>query len=314
MRIFIPAFLAFTVFLGAFFYLYYSQEAQHHPLIKVIETACFIGVLAAVLYPLARIYFFSEQLHSSFQTLTDAALSVAAGEYKIPIQVKGPQEIADLANAMRTMSECLQENIDRLRETSSLRERMHGEYECAMLLQQFMLNKVIEQHSNKHFSIRSVTYRATSAPHGVLLKLPTDRVEFFDANESGFEGMYDLLSHGSSQKTITLSFNEPYTSVTTQVKGMPLPMLWSFNKEKLNALSSGTTPIEKDDIIFLYNNGFAKCFDSDERIQKWFHKVLRHFATEGTELFFTMLNCELNFLTQKQHIEHDINILCIQIL
>lgn len=314
LRILLPGLIAFIIFTGWFFYLYSSYKYASLPEAKTLAAVAGLGMICSCLYLFLRSYFFAESLKANIQVLTDESLSIAAGDYKALDPIDGPQEIKELSNAMQTMSDCLQENTARLRESSALRERMHGEYECAVLLQHYMLHSVLDEYNNPSLSIRPITYRSTTAPHGVFLKLLPNQITLCEAINKGFDGMYELLlQQQNCPKKVQLTFKDNFRKLEVTTAEMPEPIVWSMRLDKMISPSDNSLVLEKDDLIFLYNEGFAKCFDNPMQVQKWFHKVLRHFASEGIELFLTMLNCEVNFLTKKLHIDHDINILCIQI-
>lgn len=314
LRAFIPGLVVFTLSISTFFYLHHSYILTLQPTVKSFETVAGIIAAASFLYLLVRIYLFSSYINKPLQILKDDALAIAAGDFRTSDKIKQPAEIKELAITMQTMAECLQENMARMRESSALRERMHGEYECAVLLQHYMLANVIDEFKSERMHIRPITYRSASTPHGVLLKLEPTTITLLESDKNGFEGMYELLTaQQGCTKQVQLSLQNNFTKVVSTAKNLPEPVIWSTHQDKMIPLSNGMATIEKDDLIFLYNEGFAKCFENPEHVQKWFHKVLRHFASEGIELFLTMLNCEITFLTKKLHIDHDINILCIQI-
>jgi hypothetical protein len=89
-------------------------------------------------------------------------------------------------------------------------------------------------------------------------------------------------------------------------------MIWSSSHKVLIPIHDNHVSFGADDLIFLYDNGLVTLFESQEAIEQWFQKILRHFASEGLDAVVTMLQNELNFLSKKQHIEQDICILCFQ--
>src|SRR3990167_5144936 len=92
----------------------------------------FFSAGLTLLIMVGMLYVIANRISRPVQKLNNSALAIAAGQYGESIQVSGPREIAELANTLNTMSECLHENINRLKENSLLRERMYGEYECSM--------------------------------------------------------------------------------------------------------------------------------------------------------------------------------------
>jgi HAMP domain-containing protein len=338
LRWLLPPLTFFVLSITLFFYFYWHSDITD-PLTLLALAITLISALALI----ACVYFVVNSISKPIQQLKEAALDIAAGDYRsTTVPVKAPEEIADLADALHTMSECVQENISRMREDSTRSERMHGEYECALLLQQHMLQKVIEDNLSKTIDLQLINHRSATSPQGLQLQISNhskDRTEIslFEASESGFNGIFKLLKDPSdcSQKIqiniqhlnppqVKKDFNDQISQKESldaileySIMNMPNPVIWSTRKEMLianDSKESARVQLERGDLIFLYNHGFAKCFDQPQQIQEWFQKVLRHFAVEGMGLFVTMLNCEVNFLARKQHIDHDINIIYIQLL
>jgi HAMP domain-containing protein len=338
LRWLLPPLTFFVLSITLFFYFYWHSDITD-PLTLLALAITLISGLAL----LACVFFVVNSISKPIQQLKEAALDIAAGDYRsTTVPVKAPEEIADLADALHTMSECVQENISRMREDSTRSERMHGEYECALLLQQHMLHKVVEENLSHAIDVQLINHRSATSPQGLLLQINNpskDKTEisFFEAIESGFSGIFKLLKdpHESSQKIQMniqhlnppqvkkdyieqISEKESLDAICEfSIMNMPQPVIWSARKEMFilsDSKESTGIQLERGDLIFLYNHGFAKCFDRPKQIQEWFQKVLRHFAVEGMELFVTMLNCEVNFLARKQHIDHDINIIYIQLL
>ena len=94
------------------------------------------------------VFIIADHISKPVRQLNRAALEIAAGDYEANIRVEGPKEIMELAHTLNTMSQCLVEHMSRLKESSLIRERMYGEYECSLLLQYYMLQHVIEDFSH----------------------------------------------------------------------------------------------------------------------------------------------------------------------
>lgn len=77
---------------------------------------------------------------------------------------------------------------------------------------------------------------------------------------------------------------------------MPEPIIWSPNALCLKTKNQG---LEKNDLIFLYNKGFDKCFIKKAGIGPWFKNVLQHFSGDELELALPLLSSKLNFLAKK---------------
>lgn len=277
----------------------------------IISSAITTILLVIIIVVLA-----AEKISKPVQKLKDAAIAIAAGEYKENISAEGPQEIAELANTLNTMSECFNENLSQLRENSLARERMHGEYECSLLLQHYMLQKVVESFYHPKLIFKHIKVPSSTTPHGLLLKVENSnehiQLTLAEAKEKGFEGMYNLLA-GSKPQLLNLSINlqsEP-PSINFQSEGVPIPIIWSL-KDKEIVILGGLEELSSDHLIIFYNNGLAKHFENLAETHEWLIRILRHFAAEGIPLLMTMLNNELNFLAKKRHIDRDIHIFCLK--
>ncbi|EKE08475.1 MAG: hypothetical protein ACD_17C00149G0003, partial [uncultured bacterium] len=97
---------------------------------KFHESLYLILICAGVtiLIVVATLFVIANKISIPVARLNNSALAIAAGQYGESIPVRGPKEIVELANTLNTMSECLHENINRLKDNSFLRERMYGEY------------------------------------------------------------------------------------------------------------------------------------------------------------------------------------------
>lgn len=269
----------------------------------------------------ATLYVIANKISRPVQRLNNSALAIAAGQYGESIQVRGPKEIAELANTLNTMSECLYENINRLKENSLLRERMYGEYECAMLLQHMMLQKNIDDCRSDAIAVKSITFFSEN-PRGFLLDFPkTERSDLLhmhvaEAEEVGFEGMYQLLTQYKLSKqspNYTLLSLDGAKSLL-QYKGSHQPLCWSLDLKKLLPFTEGALKVESGDFFFLFNQGLLQFYKKQERIEELLSKVLKVFASEGLESTTIMLQKELAFATKRKDLEEDIHLLCFQIL
>ena len=255
-------------------------------------------------------------MKNSLQHLQDHALAIAAGDFKSSVTVEGPKELQDLGKAIHTMDECLNEQMHRLRESAVLRERMYGEYECALLLQQQMLQNVMDNYQNEKYLIKALTFTSASALYGVLLELKdtekgNPELTFYEAQEKGFTGMYHLLADPKARNYYLKVFLKN-SKVEVESHDMACPLVWSTTRSEEIDIKNKNNILETNDIIILFNSGLQDCFETEEQVHAWFQKVLKHhFASEGFDLFLTMLQHELTYLTRKRTISHDIHILCI---
>jgi len=271
-----------------------------------------------VLVTISALFFIANKISHPIQKLNNSALAIAAGQYGESIQPSGPREIVELASTLNTMSECLHENINRLRDNSLLRERMYGEYECAMLLQHLMLQKNIDTCRSDVVAIRAITLFSDN-PRGLLLNFPPpSRPDLFhihlaEAAEEGFEGMYQLLTeyrYSKESQTHTALLLDRATA-TLQAKGPSIPFVWSFNQQKFLELPC---TVEPGDFFFLGGGGIARFYKDPQRIGEILGKVLKVFAQDGLDTTVAMLNKEISFAAKKKKAEEDLHLLCFQIL
>lgn len=259
------------------------------------------------------LFMIAEKISKPIQKLNNSALAIAAGQYGESIQVDGPKEIVELANTLNTMSECLLENINRLKENSLVRERMYGEYECAMLLQHMMLQKNIDNCRSDAVAVKSITLFSDS-PRGLSIDFPKlenpnyFQIHIAEAEEEGFEGIYKLLTQYKQSTQTTLLFDR--STSTLQIQGAHLPLFWSLDHKKFLEPTQGKITVESGDFFFLFNQGLPRLLKVPELISK----VLKVFASDGLETTSAMLHKELLFAAKKKDLEEDIHLLCFQIL
>ncbi|PIS03052.1 MAG: hypothetical protein COT85_03215 [Chlamydiae bacterium CG10_big_fil_rev_8_21_14_0_10_42_34] len=300
-----------------------ASKKFHVSLFLIIICAIFTIVLTV-----ASLFVIANKISRPVQKLNNSALAIAAGQYGESIQVKGPKEIVELANTLNTMSECLYENINRLKENSLLRERMYGEYECAMLLQHMMLQKNIDDCRSDAVAIKSITL-FSEEPKGLLLDFPKPpnlpplaneddlfHIHMAEAEEEGFEGMYQLLTEYKRARethTHTSLILDRNTS-TLQIKGPHIPLIWSLDDHKFLEPANGLLKVDSGDYLFLFNQGLLRFYKGQKQITELISKVLKVFASDGLETTAAMLHKELSFATKRKDLEEDIHLLCFQIL
>jgi HAMP domain-containing protein len=291
---------------------------------KKFQESLFLILLLAgltILVMVITLFVIANKISRPVQKLNNSALAIASGQYGESIQVEGPREIAELANTLNTMSECLHENINRLKENSLLRERMYGEYECSMLLQHMMLQKNIDDCRSDAVAVKSITLFSES-PRGLLLDFPkTESPDLFqihmaEASEEGFEGMYQLLTQYKLSKE-----SQTHTSLlldrnrsTLKVKGLHVPLLWSLDQKRFLPLSQESVQVDSGDFFFFFNQGLPRFYKDPQKIKDLLSKVLKVFAIDGLETTVSMLQKELAFATKRKDLEEDIHLLCFQIL
>src|SRR3990167_4492546 len=248
----LPTLLASNFFIFALF-AYHLHEGLNDKSFQNSLIILILGILCTIGLMVTSLYYIANRISNPIQKLNNSALAIAAGQYGESISVDGPKEIMELANTLNTMSECLLENINRLKENSLLRERMYGEYECAMLLQHMMLQKNIDDCKSDAVSIRSITFFSDS-PRGLLLDFPkTEKTHLFhihmaEAEEEGFEGMYQLLSEYKLSKD---TYEKEHTSIlfdlsqsTLHIKGQNQPLIWSLEEKQYQIVQEGPIQVQ----------------------------------------------------------------------
>lgn len=301
------------------------------------KESLFLIILCAgvtILLVVVTLFFIANKISRPVAKLNNSALAIAAGQYGESVKVRGPKEIAELANTLSTMSECLYDNINRLKENSYLRERMYGEYESSLLLQHMMLQKNIDECKSDALAIQSITFFSEN-PRGFLLDFPTPsaphlfEIHILEAAKEGFEGMYQLLTHYKMSKkglvetaietllqndTIALSLTVDTTTSHLHCQGSYIPIFWSSQQKRFLSLSKAPVSIQSGDYFFAYNSGLRRFFQGEKRLGELLSKVLNVFAGDGLETTSAMLRKEISFLTKKESLTDDLHLLCFQIL
>jgi HAMP domain-containing protein len=315
----LPSLAAIALLLG--FSLMDPNLAAHLHLI-LTGTALLILITAAALYILAG------TISQPIGKLKNSALAIAAGQYGESIQVQGPKELSELANTLNTMSECLLEHINRLKDTTLVTEKAALEAECARLLQQLMLQKNIEECPSDAIALKAISF-PSALPRGLLLDAPKSehpehlQLHLIEAKEQGFEGIYQLLTHSKTLKehprktppcfSLTLALHRGTSLISAKARGCPLPYLWSLSNETLLELREPQI-VQAGDFVLLMNRGMCSLFKEPSRIRELLTKVLKHFADEGLEVCSAMLRKELAFATKRKELEEDLHLICLHIL
>jgi hypothetical protein len=305
-----------------------DKKLQQGLLIIILSGSITILLITTALFAIAS------KIANPVQKLNNAALTIAesAGEYREIISVKGPKEIVELSHTLNTMSECLHENINRLKETSFLRERMYGEYECSMLLQHHMLEKVIDECQSDAIALKAIT-QFSDSPRGILL-------DIFDANENdinlylveaeekNFDGMYQLLTNYKHyKKNLSSQLNHPsssYLKMTLSTENKQCfvksnnfyqPLFWSLkNKTLVEANNDMPIFFEPGDYFFICTQGIIDHFLNYDKVKALITKVMKFFGEDGLDICVGMLKKEISFTTKYSPIKEDIHLLCSQIL
>jgi HAMP domain-containing protein len=309
----LPPLNAFLILASFFFYFNWSREVL------------LLGSCLTLLLVIGIVFLIADRMSKPVRQLNQAALAIAAGDYEANIQVQGPKEIVELAHTLNTMSQCLVEHISRLRESSLIRERMYGEYECALLLQHYMLQKVIEDFHHPHMHLRLISVPLSPLQKGLSLRIdqPSNgdlTLTLLEAQEPGFAGLFQLnqwmylpQNELKNKAFIECQFIDQYCLLRYHAHTLFPPLVWSIKAQQFIKSDQQEIHLQNRDMVFLYNSSLIEHFETEEAIEKWFAKVLRHFAEDGLDTIHVMLTNELTFLAKKQHVKHNFKIISLQI-
>ncbi len=283
------------------------------------STLIFFSVGGSLILLAIFIYFFGKKVADPIQRLNSSALTIAAGQYGEKISLKGALEISELANTLNVMSECLNENMNRLRENSLQKEKWHGEYECSLLLQKLMLEKATKGSLSDAVALEAISFYSDD-PKGFLLdvfqKEDILHLQIAEAKEAGFREIYTLLTQyklpqekrGKSflQSTINLSLKNPilYSSSSS----FHPPLLWSRKHHK-TINTKEPYQLNPGDYLFLANTPLISLKND---LSDMIDQVLKHFAEEGFETVVKMIRKKLSFWIRKEDPEEDIHLICLQ--
>lgn len=282
-----------------------------------------LGAIGTLILLVITLFIIANLISRPVQALNKAALGIAAGDYESNIRLDGPREIVELANTLNTMSECLVENIDRLKESSLVRERMYGEYECSLLLQHYMLQKVVTEFTNPNVRIRLISSNAAKNQNGLLLQIEQDQelhLTLIEAKDVGFAGLYDLNKKASlpieelrDEYYIDCKLTDHYRKMHCEIHEMAHPLVWSVELNNYIQPKNKEYTLQNHDMVFLFNSGLVELFGTETKVAVWFSKVLRHFAQDGLETIQIMLSNELDFISKKQGLKRNYQIISLQI-
>lgn len=311
----LPTFVAFLILTSFSFYYNFSGEILN------LQSIAITTVLTLLLVTMT-IFLIAEKISKPVRQLNQAALEIAAGDYEANIEVKGPKEIVELAHNLNTMSHCLVEHMSRLKESSLIRERMYGEYECALLLQHYMLQKVIDDFHHSNLRMLLISVPLSPLQKGLFLRVdpPSQALTLIEAPQHGFSGLFQLnqwahLPEGElkNKSFIKCQFSGNYDVLRWTAHHLFPPLVWSIKSQQFIKGAHQEIPLQNRDMIFLTNSSLIEQFETEAAIEAWLARVLRHFSQDGLETIQTMLTNELTFLAKKQHAKRNFKILSIQI-
>ncbi len=282
-----------------------------------------LGGIGTLFLLIITLFIIANLISKPVQALNKAALNIAAGDYESNIKLDGPREIVELANTLNTMSECLVENIDRLKESSLARERMYGEYECSLLLQHYMLQKIVDDFTDPYVRIRLISSNAAKNQNGLLLQIHQNGglgLTLVEAKNAGFAGLFDLNKKASlpvdelgDENYIDCILKSDYKTMSCRIHDMSAPLVWSVDKNNYILPQNNDYSLQNQDMIFMFNTGLVDLFGTEIKVAAWFSKVLRHFAQDGLETIQIMLSNELDFISKKQGLKRNYQIISLQI-
>lgn len=269
---------------------------------------------------ISSLFMIANKISRPIQKLNSSALALAAGTYGESIETDGPKEVVELSNTLNIMSECLLENINRLKENALLRERMYGEYECSRLLQHLMLQKTIESSKSEKFTMRAMSFFSDN-PTGLLLDFPKSlmknevQIRLSEAKEDGLEAMYELLTELKSRKRKNPSHFLILNHEKESLKNMGKNPVYLFSQKtkKVSELSQ-EMDVQSGDFCFLMNHGLFEFTKGSKNILKILQKVLNVFEAEGIDTVSRMLQKEISFLTKRKNIKADLHLICMQLV
>jgi HAMP domain-containing protein len=276
------------------------------------------SALATVFLLSLSVFLAAHKISQPVQQLKNAALNIAAGDYGTTVAVTEPLEIAELANTLNTMSACLKEHIERLRQNATTRERLLGEYECALLLQKRMFEGACEKFIHPHMRLYGLHSEVAAQPHGVYVtwKQGEHHVElsFTESLEVGFDSLYHLLQvHKPDTHQVQLQLHWPERRIRYACQGMLFPMLWSARQIIPLDLSEGEVTFQSGDIILVVSTAWQELFVHAEVMHRWLQRFLIHFGQEEADLFLNVARKEIAFLCDRSHLDKDLFLLCARL-
>ncbi len=300
--------------------LYIALEASLEEIsekMAVNSTLIFFCVGSSLFLLAIFIYFFGKKVADPIQKLNSSALTIAAGQYGEKISLKGPLEISELANTLNVMSECLNENMNRLKENSLQKEKWHGEYECSLLLQKLMLEKATKGCSSDTVVVEALSFYSDEPKGFVLDILQREKklyIQIAEAKQAGFREIYDLLTQyklaeensftNFLRSKIEISLEEPFIPTTF----FHHPILWSRKYQK-TIEKREKYKLNPGDYLFLGNMTLLRLKND---LSDVIEQVLKHFSEEGFETVVKMMKKKISFWIRKEGLEEDIHLICLQ--
>ncbi len=288
-------------------------------------TAIISGALATIFMVILTVFLIADRISKPVKQLNEAALEIAAGHYNTKITSEGPKEIKELANTFNIMTECLSENLYRLKESSIIREKMYGEYESSLLLQRCMLQQVVDEFKHPRLHLKLISIQCSGNQRGVLLKSSIHEngelnITLLETSDPGFPALFRLnqetflpLDDLQTEGFVDCLFINDYQQVRCRNSKLPPPLIWSINSKQIITNQRNEFSLQERDLIFICNSGLYEHFKSEEPLIAWLSRVLRHFANDGLDTIQTMLTSELNFLAKRNSIKKNCHIIGLEV-
>lgn len=287
--------------------------------VKKMQGIIVVLAILSVIIIMIGVAFIANNFSRLVEQLKSSALMIAAGHYGKKIEATGPLEIQELANTLNTMSECMQENVLRIEESSLLREKMIGESEALRLLQSRIVSDFLEEFTHTEFSLYAIDKPGNDTQRIFFFDAMTNTdtrldLVFTEATKVGFDGIVSLLKHDSDLGTLQISLEKQDSDswqLTTERTEMPAPLIWSSEKETL-FVAKEKEQLQPEDLLIIVNFGLDRAMRHEDSIQKWFTRVFSHFAHEGIDTCMALLNNELSFLSERQQSHAPLLAVCLQ--
>ena|GEM_PF-6159535 len=280
----------------------------------------FIGALFASLLIVVAVACIANNISQPIEALKNGAITLASGNWKKKIEVKGPKEVSELAHTLNTMGDCLKEQLERLEENALLREKMIGEIECIKILERSFFNKVASHFWHPHIALKALSTESSHTHNSLLLHIEKNEskeitLSLLESVKKGFDGMYSFMTSREENKRLTLSLkmskkNEWQASFDTQTSS--LPYYWTKREKNLKPLQQNTSLFPEDSLL-LTNTTLFSMLQSDKATMKRFQRVFAHFSNEGLDHCSSLLLNECLFLTKRHHIDEPLQALIVEI-
>lgn len=283
-----------------------------------IQGVIVLVALITIVCTTAGIIFIAEKLSNPVEELKNAALAIAGGMAGKTIEVEGPLEITELANALNTMSVCMRENMIRLEEASFVREKLLEHKECFRILQDKIISDTLSGFTHPHIRTQAIDMPGKEEGKPVLIEFSDSGpdhlvVTFKESAKKGLDGIINLLRSHQISHRLMLSLNREDTGwkLECTTAHMPKPLVWSTHKQQLYSATEET--LYPGDFIVLVNNNLYTVMSRDEIVHNWFSRAFYHFANEGIEACMSALKNEFLFLAKKQRFTSSLQLICLEI-